>query len=398
MKYILVIGDGMADDPADGSKTPLEVARTPALDRVALKGKCGRFVTIPPGFKPGSDVAIGSILGADPTKYYTGRGPLEAAAMGVELAPTDVAARCNLVTIADGVIDDYSAGHVTNHESRELIRAVDEELGVPGDVEFFPGVSYRHLLVLRGNYSDEVECAPPHDHLGERADTLLVRPTSAAGELTAKKMNELIERSQEVLAGHEVNLARQREGKRPANSVWFWSPGRKPTYDTIPEKYGLSGAVISAVDLVKGLGIYSGLQAVEVPGATGYLDTDYAAKVEAALRVLKGLDLVVIHVEAPDEASHEGSLEKKVRAIEDLDREVVGELLRRLDPPYRLCVCADHPTPLKLRTHTSDPPPFAVYEPGVEGDSITRFSEREAGDGAYGQIPAVEFLQLFLGG
>ncbi len=394
MKYILVIGDGMADWESEG-QTPLEKADTPNMDFLAHKGQCGRFVTVPEGFSPGSDVAIGSILGADPTRNFTGRGPLEAAAMGVSLEPKDVAARCNLITETDGKIEDYSAGHITSEEGRELIEYLNKRLGTPGKIEFFPGVSYRHLLVLRETFSDRVECAPPHDYLGKTTADLMVKPIEASGNETARLMNELITKSRELLGNHEVNQKRSQSGKRPGNLAWFWSPGHRPTYETIPQKFGVSGAVITAVDLVRGLGIYSGLEVIDVPGATGYLDTNYEGKAEAALEALKRVDFVVIHVEAPDEAGHEGSFEKKVQAIEDLDKRLLGVLLKKLKSPFRIAVCADHPTPIKLRTHSADPPPFVIYDPIVTGDEVKTFTEREFRKGIFGTIPAIDFLALF---
>lgn len=382
MKHVIIIGDGMADDERE--RTPLEVARTPHLDRIARDGTCGKFVTVPPNYPPGSEVAIMAIMGYDPATYFTGRGPLEAAAMGVELHARDVAARCNLVTIEEGKMKDYAGGHVSSTEGAELVRAVDERLGQPGAIEFHPGVSYRHLLVLRDEYSDRVECAPPHDHLDEAVENLWSTAETEEGEPTAELMNRLVRESWGILAGHPVNARRVQQGDAPANSVWFWGPGRRPQFQTVPRLYGHSGAVITAVDLVRGLGRLAGLEVIEVPGATGYLDTNYEGKARAALAALGENDLVIVHVEAPDEAGHEGSRENKIQAIEDLDRRLVARVLDKLPPPYRLMVCADHPTPLHLRTHTADPPPFAILDTELPGDDVTEFTERAVARGAHG--------------
>jgi len=318
MKCVVVVGDGMADYPLDelGGKTPLQVARKPNMDRVAREGRSGLLESIPEGMQAGSDVAILSILGYDPVRHYTGRGPIEAAALGVMLGRGDVAFRCNLVTLEGGVMVDYSAGHISNDEAKALIEALNEELG-GGMVKFYSGVSYRNILVVSGVNFDGVECTPPHDITGMKVDDYL--PRGEGSEL----LLELIERSWRVLEGHPVNARRIREGKRAANSIWPWGQGRRPDLQSFEERFGVRGAIISAVDLVRGLGVLTGLRVVNVPGATGYYDTNYAGKGEYALRALESVDFVLVHVEAPDEAGHAGDIENKVKAIEKIDSEIL---------------------------------------------------------------------------
>ena len=362
MKYIVLLGDGMSDYPIErlGGKTPLEYAHTPNMDYIAETGLIGRVRTVPDGFPPGSDVSNLSIFGYDPAKYYTGRSPLEAASMGVELEPDDVAYRCNLVTLAEGmgglIMEDFSGGHISTEEAAELIAELAEKLG--GDeFNFYPGVSYRHLMVWR-NGKDRADTTPPHD-ISDR----LIGPHLPKGEGSAE-LARLIRASREILEKSEVNIKRINRGENPANSIWLWGQGKAPKMPGYQGRYGLTGSVISAVDLMKGIGHYAGLDIVNVPGATGYIDTNYRGKAEHALRELESKEFVYLHVEAPDEASHSGSLDNKIRAIEDFDGKVVGPVLNGLKKSghsFRIIVLPDHATPLCKKTHTSDPVPFAIY-------------------------------------
>ncbi len=364
MKYIVLIGDGMADRPLKElqGKTPLQKAFTPNMDRLAREGIIGMVRTIPEGFHPGSDVANLSILGYDPRKYYSGRAPLEAASMGVDLKENDVAYRCNLVTLkfdkekTRAVMEDYSGGHISTDEARHLIEGIDKELGT-GAIRFYPGVSYRHLMVWQDGMLD-VECVPPHDITGkEIADYL----PSGQGE---EVLRNLMRSSVGVLNCHPVNRERVSKGKKPANSIWLWGQGRKPQMPTFGEKYSLSGALVSAVDLTKGLGVCAGFEILTVPGVTGYLDTNYTGKAEYSLKALEKCDFVYIHVEAPDEAGHSGNYVDKVKAIEDFDALVVGTVLRgaKAFEEYRILLMPDHATPIEARTHTSEPVPFVIYD------------------------------------
>ncbi len=371
MKYIILLGDGMADRPHAqlGGKTCLQAAKTPNLDRLATLGEVGMVHTVPEGFPPGSDVANLSVMGYDPRKYFTGRSPLEAASIGVELAPDDIAFRCNLVTLriisskssATGrgrraIMEDFSAGHITTQEARLLIEEIDSKLG-SDRIRFYPGVSYRHLMVWKGG-KDKIECTPPHDIQDKDIQDYL--PCGEGDDI----INELMESSLELLPAHPVNKARQEHGKRQANSIWLWGQGKRPTMPTFREKYGLEGSMISAVDLTKGLGIYAGFDVINVPGATGWLDTNYVGKAEHALWALKTKDIVYLHVEAPDEAGHTGDLKNKLKAIEDFDEFVVGNIVHGMKQfdEYRILALPDHPTPVELRTHTADPVPFVIYD------------------------------------
>jgi len=379
MKYIILQGDGMADHPLPEleGKTPLQVARTPWMDLLARRGAIGMVKTIPPGMSKGSDVANLSILGYNPSLYYTGRAPLEAASMGVELKPDEVAFRCNLVTIKavhgsrftdHGIMEDYSAGHISTEEARELILEIDRQLGRDG-VRFYPGVSYRHLLVIRG-VSEMIKCIPPHDFSGKLVAHYLPQGNGAGVLL------DLMEQAYRILHHHPINRARHEQGLPPANAVWFWGQGRAPSMPSFQEKYGLSGAMISAVDLMKGLGRYAGFEVPHVPGATGYLDTNYTGKVEAFLKALARHGLVFLHVEAPDEAGHNGDLKAKIQALEDFDSKVVGPVLAGLRdfPEHRILLLCDHPTPITLRTHTDEEVPFVIY-PAEKGRGAICYSE-----------------------
>jgi 2,3-bisphosphoglycerate-independent phosphoglycerate mutase len=367
MKYVVLLGDGMADEPMPqlSGRTPLEVADTPRMDELARRGTLGMVRTIPPGFQPGSDVANLSVFGYDPSVCYSGRSPLEAASMGVSLGPEDIAFRVNLVTLEDRdretVMKDFSAGHISTTEARRIIEALQAELG-GGEFQFYPGVSYRHLLVWKGG-RDELSFTPPHDITGQAIAPFMPKGTGV------EPLLRLAEQARRVLEGHPVNRERLAAGKSPANAIWLWGHGRAPKMETLQDKFGISGAVISAVDLIKGIGIYAGLDVIDVPGATGYIDTDYQAKARYALEALKSRDYVYVHVEAPDEASHSGNLEEKIRAIEAFDRLVVGTMMDGLPElgDFRLLVLPDHPTPLAKMTHTNDPVPFVLFDSKATG-------------------------------
>ena len=383
MKYVILLCDGMADyslDELDG-KTPLQFAHTPNMDYIAREGVCGLAVTIPPDMPPGSDVANLSILGYDPAKYYSGRGPLEAASMGVKLGPADIAFRCNIITEKDGIIEDYSAGHISTDEAGELMKEVDEHLGSSG-VKFYPGVSYRHLLVLSGGLGLDAQCTPPHDQVGKKVRDFL--PGGKDSEL----LTRLIMDSKPLLEGHEVNQARANEGKNMGNMIWPWAQGRAVSMPTFRELYNISGAMISAVDLLKGLGVCAGLEVIDVPGATGYLDTNYKGKAKAALDVLDSDDFVYVHVEAADEASHIGDIDAKIKALEDFDRKVAGLILDGMAAfdDYKVLLMPDHRTPIPLRTHTHDPVPFAVLSSNGNKDDVTEYNEFSVEAGSLGIV------------
>jgi 2,3-bisphosphoglycerate-independent phosphoglycerate mutase len=397
MKYIILLGDGMADYPIEelGGRTPLQVARIPNMDRIAGEGTVGLVDTIPAGFKPGSDVANLSVLGYDPAICYSGRGPLEAANMGVPIGPGDVAFRCNLVTLDaqdDPVMVDYSAGHISSGEAARIITDMDKALGSP-EFQFYPGISYRHLLVWR-NGRDGVETTPPHDITG--------KPTAAYGIRgdDADRLAGLMRRSQVFLKDHPVNQARVAEGKNPATSIWLWGQGRAPRMVRLTDRYKLRGGVISAVDLLNGIGVYAGLEVIRVEGATGYIDTNYVGKAQAALRALKEMDFMFVHVEAPDEMGHAGNLEGKIQAIEDFDEKVVGTVMKGLADfdNYRVLVLSDHPTPIAIRTHAADPSAFAVLA-SARDENLGRgaaFTEAQAAAGGISVSPGHLLMDLFI--
>lgn len=370
----------MADEPLAelGGRTPLEYAETPNMDRIAREGRCGMLRTVPEGFEPGSDIANLSVLGYDPRVSYTGRGPLEAASMGIDLREGEMAYRCNLVTVRDGLMVDFNAGHISSAEGAALLRDLD---AVFGGVRVYPGISYRNLLVLpegRGSLT-----TPPHDIVGRPIQEYLPRGDDAAALL------ECMERSCEVFSDHPVNRRRVQEGKIPATGIWPWSGGKRPSLEPFRKKYGLAGGVISGVDLLGGIARLAGMEVIHVPGATGFIDTDYKAKARYAVDALDRLDFVYMHVEAPDEAGHMGSVDEKVRAIERLD-EAIGIILER--PETIVAVLPDHPTPIRCRTHTADPVPFAVLGKGKDG--VKGFSEREARKGSFGLMEAAAFLPM----
>ena len=386
MKFIVILGDGMADRPIESleGKTPLQAAHTPNMDLLARGGKNGLAITVPKGMPPGSDVANLSVMGYDPRKYYKGRAPLEAAAMGVNLGEDDIAFRCNFVTVVNGIMKDYSAGHITSDEGRELIRALQPLMPAH---RLYAGVSYRNLLVLRAG-ADAV-CTPPHDITDRPIEDYLPRGKDA------ELLIGLMEAAKPVLTAHPVNLLRIAEGLRPANMIWLWGQGPAPAMPTFQEKFGLSGAMISAVDLLKGIGVYAGLEVIDVPGATGTIDTNYAGKVEAALKALERVDFVYLHVEAPDEAAHEGDLELKIKALEVFDQKVVGPLIEGLKAKgddWRVLLLPDHATPVAIKTHSHDPVPFAVLGKGIKPDFVESFDEEAAKQGGYGVVEATELV------
>lgn len=400
MKYIIILGDGMADEPIVGlgGKTPLQFANTPYMDKLAALGKSGMLSTVPPGFAPGSEIANMSLLGYDVSSEFEGRGSLEAASIGVEIMPGEMAMRCNLICIQDGKIKNHSAGHISNEEAAELIRFLDAELG--DDVfRFHVGVSYRHLLIMKGG-NKNLECTPPHDVPGTPFEDVMIKAPDCDSQSTASKLNKLILRSQQLLANHPVNLKRVAEGKDPANSIWPWSPGYRPVMKTIMQQYPniKSGSVISAVDLIKGIGVYAGLESISVEGATGLYDTNYEGKAGAAINELKTKDFVYLHVEASDEASHEGDVDLKVRTIEYLDKRIVGpvfEAVKDFSEPVAIAVLPDHPTYCSTRTHVNEPVPFVIYKPGTKPDDVELYDEFSARNGGFGLKKEDEFIREF---
>ncbi|MDR1504908.1 MAG: cofactor-independent phosphoglycerate mutase [Prevotella sp.] len=397
MKTIIILADGAADEPiaALGNKTPLQVAKKPYIDMLAAKGKSGELDTIPPGFKPGSEIANLSVLGYDVPKVFEGRGSLEAASMGVDILPGEMAMRCNLICIEDGKIKNHSAGHISNEEAAELIHFLDKELN-DGKVSFYPGVSYRHLLKLEGG-NKNLDCTAPHDVTGTPFRDVLIKPETPEAKESADYLNQLILKSQELLKDHPVNKKRIAEGKDPANSIWPWSPGYRPQMQTLQELFGIkSGSVISAVDLIMGIGVYAGLKLIHVKGATGLWNTNYEGKAQAAIEALKNDDFVYLHIEASDEAGHEGDYELKTRTIEFLDSRVVKPIYEATidwDEPVTIAILPDHPTPCAIKTHTNKPIPFLIYRSNGEADDIQVYDEFESPKGAYGLIKGKEFME-----
>lgn len=400
MKHIIILGDGMADEPIAslGGLTPLQYAQTPYMDELARLGVTGRMKTVADGFHPGSEVANMAVLGYDLPTVYEGRGVLEAASIGVELQPGDMAMRCNLICVEGEILKNHSAGHITTEESDALIQYLNEQLGSER-VHFYTGVSYRHLLVIKGG-DKRVACTPPHDVPLHPFRPLLVKAEVPEAQATADLLNELILRSQELLKTHPVNLRRQAEGKDMANSIWPWSPGYRPAMRTLKEMYGFEqGAVISAVDLIRGIGVYAGLKVLHVEGATGLYDTNYEGKAQAALEALKENDFVYLHVEASDEAGHEGDVALKIKTIENLDRRAVGpiyEAVKQWKEPVAIAVLPDHPTPCAVRTHTNQPVPFLIWKPGETPDGVTRFDEFAVAEGKYDVLEKDQFIKEFL--
>lgn len=397
MKTVVLVCDGMADEPVEqlGGRTPLEAAKHPRMDALAQEGKVGLARTIAPGFVPASDVGNMCILGYDPRKYYSGRGPLEAANMGVELEEGDVAFRCNLVTVDGDTLVDYSAGHISSEESKALIGFVAQKLGGP-TLRFYPGIQYRHLAVFRDPALSmdllKTVCSPPHDIMGWKVSEHW--PTGPA----AKSLIGLMEESRKILPGHEVNQVRVDLKENPGNMIWFWGQGTKLRVPTFTERWKVTGSVISAVDLVKGAGRLAGLEVLEVSGATGYYNTNYVGKAKAALKSLKKHDFVFVHVEAADEAGHNGDLRQKITAIENFDRHVVGTIVEGLKGlgDVRILVIPDHPTPVARRTHTADPVPFLVWGKGILPDTVNSFGETQAKDSGWLVEDAHEILPRLL--
>jgi len=375
MKHCVIVPDGLADRPLQrlGGKTCMEVARLPNMDKVSQEGLLGLVQTIPAGLSAGSDVANLSIVGYDPAVYYTGRAPLEAANMGVELEDSDWALRCNLVTVSEDKMVDFTAGHISSSEAEALVKEINAQLGSE-TVSFYPGVSYRHLMVYRGDGRFDVETTPPHDITGEPIEDYL--PRGAGSDL----LRRLMDASRPILEASEVNRVRLDLEQNPANMIWLWGQGQKPKMEPFAEKYGVSGAAISAVDLVKGLARAIGWEVVNVPGATGYVDTDYAAKARYALGALKNHDLVFVHVEATDEAGHEGDVQLKIRAAESIDKLILGPIRQHAAEAgdMRIMVLPDHATPISVRTHVDDPVPFIIWDPLTVPHSGLAFSEANA--------------------
>jgi 2,3-bisphosphoglycerate-independent phosphoglycerate mutase len=378
LKTIILLGDGMADEPLEdlGGKTPLDVAHTPYMDKLAARGELGMVRTVKPGFPPGSDVANMSVLGLDPGLYYSGRAPIEAISMGVDLHDTDTAFRINLVTLTHReqglIMEDYCSDHISTQEAGELIDALKKLVESYDRINVHPGIEYRHLMVIRGFENRELNTTPPHDIIGEYIDEFLPNDDL---------LTRLIKESMTVLKDHPINLARRKQGKREATAIWPWGEGKVQKIPTLQAEYGISGAMISAVDLLKGLGTLRGMEIISVPGATGWIDTNYIGKAQAALEALSRLDIVYVHVEAPDEAGHAGLLREKIQAIENFDEMVVGHILTNIeaqDVAFRVLFLPDHPTPIAKRTHTADPVPFVIYDSTDTRNNTWRFTEKDA--------------------
>ena len=409
MKHIIILGDGMADHAVErlGGKTLLQYANIEYMDQLAHEGRCGRLITVPEGFPPGSEVANTAILGYDLNKVYEGRGPLEAASIGYEMAPDDFAIRCNIITLEDGRIITHNGGNLQTEDADILIKYLNEHLG-SDRVRFITGIQYRHLLVIKGG-SKHIVCNPPHDHPNEEWRPLLVSAEADApveeGRMTAQEtadlINDLILKSQELLAQHPFNIERAKRGERQANSIWPWSGGYRPEMKTISDTYPQvkSGAVISAVDLIRGIGHYAGLKKIFVNGATGLADTNYEGKAAAAIEALRKYDFVFLHVEASDEAGHDGDLELKVKTIEYLDKRIVKpiyEEVKTWDEPVCIAVLPDHPTPVEMRIHVNEPVPFLIWYPGIESDDVERFDEVSCVSGCYGLLRLQQFMQTLM--
>lgn len=401
MKHLIILGDGMADwaVPSLGNKTLLQYADTPYMDRLAKMGKNGMLKTVADGFHPGSEVANMSVMGYDLPTVYEGRGVLGAASIGVDLRPDDMAMRCNLVCVEGELLKNHSAGHISTEEADVLIKYLEEKLG-NDKVHFYTGVQYRHLLVIKGG-DKHVACVPPHDVPLKPFRPNLVKALRPEAEETATLLNDLILKSQELLANHPLNLKRVSEGKDPANSIWPWSPGYRPKMEPLSDKYPSikKGSVITAVDLIRGIGHYAGLRCIDVEGATGLYNTNYEGKAQAAIEALKTDDFVYLHIEASDEAGHEGDVSLKLKTIEYLDRRVVGpiyEAVKDWDEPVAIAVLPDHPTPCELRTHTVEPIPFLIYYPGIQPDNVSTYDEVACQKGEYGLLDKDEFMNLFM--
>jgi 2,3-bisphosphoglycerate-independent phosphoglycerate mutase len=400
MKYIIILGDGMADEPIASlnNKTCLQASNKPYIDKIAALGRCGMLDTIPEGFAPGSEIANMSVMGYDVPKVFEGRGSLEAASMGVEIEDGEMAMRCNLICIKNGKIKNHSAGHISNEEAEELILFLQKELGTE-QVNFFPGVSYRHLLKIKGG-KKQLRCTPPHDVPGTPFADVMIEPVTDEAKETADLLNNLILKSQQLLENHPVNLKRAAAGKDKANSIWPWSPGYRPEMKTMLELYDLkSGSVISAVDLIRGIGVYAGLKVIQVEGMTGLYNTNYEGKAQAAIEALKEDDFVYLHIEASDEAGHEGDVDLKIKTIEYLDQRVVKpifEEVARWNEPVTIAILPDHPTPCATKTHTNKPVPFIIYRPDETPDPVQVYDEFACEKGSYGLLREMEFMQALI--
>ena len=401
MKRIIILGDGMADLPVErlGGKTLLQYAHKPMMDQLAREGRCGRLVTVPEGFPPGSEVANTAILGYDLNKVYEGRGPLEAASIGYEMADDDFAIRCNIITLEDGKIITHNGGNLETEDARVLIDYLNEHLA-SDRVKFICGIQYRHLLVIKGG-NKHITCAPPHDHPNEEWRSLLVKANIPEAQETADLINDLILKSQELLAKHPYNLAKAAKGERQANSIWPWSGGYRPSMQTLMEQYPQvkCGAVISAVDLIQGIGKYAGLRIIKVPGATGLANTNYEGKAQAAIDALRTDDFVFVHVEASDEAGHDGDLELKLQTIEYLDQRLITPIykeVREWDEPVCIAVLPDHLTPVEQRIHVGQPVPFLIWHRDIEADDVQQYDEVSCVSGVYGLLKLDEFMKTFM--
>lgn len=412
MKHIIILGDGMADHPVErlGGKTLLQYADTPYMDMLAKNGRTGRLITIPEGFQPGSEVANTAILGYDLNEVYEGRGPLEAASIGYDMRTDDMAMRCNIITLADGRIKNHHGGHLTTEQSDILIKYLDRQLGSE-DIKFITGIQYRHLLIIRGG-NKHIVCAPPHDHPEEEWRQLMVRPEHGwenrrdgdrmTAQQTADIINTLILKSQQLLEQHPFNKERAAQQKDAANSIWPWSGGYRPKMDTLQQMYPQikEGDVISAVDLIRGIGRYAGLNRVTVEGMTGLADTNYENKAQAAIDMLRQHDFVYLHVEASDEAGHDGDLELKLKTIENLDRRIVKPVYEEVstwtDTPVCIAILPDHPTPVELRIHVAEPVPFIIWHPGITPDGVETYDEVSCVSGSYGLLRLEEFMNKFM--
>ena len=391
----------MADLPVErlGGKTLLQYAHKPMMDQLAKEGRCGRLVTVPEGFPPGSEVANTAILGYDLNKVYEGRGPLEAASIGYEMADDDFAIRCNIITIEDGKIITHNGGNLETDDARVLIEYLNEHLG-SDRVKFITGIQYRHLLVIKGG-NKHITCAPPHDHPNEEWKPLLVKADVPEAQETADLINDLILKSQELLAKHPYNVAKAAKGERQANSIWPWSGGYRPSMETLMQQYPeiKSGAVISAVDLIQGIGKYAGLRIIKVPGATGLADTNYEGKAQAAIDALRQDDFVFVHVEASDEAGHDGDLELKLKTIEYLDQRLIAPIYHEVkDWQDDVCIAVlpDHLTPVEMRIHVGQPVPFLIWHRGIEPDDVQQYDEVSCVNGSYGLLKLHEFMQALM--
>lgn len=401
MKHLIILADGSADwaCPSLGDKTLYQFADIPHIDRLAREGRCGRLKTVADGFHPGSEVANSSILGYDQHQVYEGRGCLEAASIGYEMQPGDMAMRCNIICLEGEILKNHSSGHITTEDADVLVKYLQEHLGNER-VTFTTGVQYRHLLVVKGG-DKRIECTPPHDVPGQPWRPLLVKAQVPEAQETADLLNQLILKSQDLLANHPLNQARVAAGKDPANSIWPWSPGYRPSMEPLQVTYPQikTGAVITAVDLIRGIGHYAGLRIIDVPGATGLYNTNYAGKCQAALEALRTDDFVYLHLEGPDEAGHEGNIQLKLQTIQDIDSKIVGPIMQEIstwDEPVAVALLPDHPTPCEFRTHTAEPIPFAIWAPGLEADEVQQFDEVSCVSGAYGLLQGDEFMKAFM--